>query len=468
MAGDQDPQPVQGSVDQAVANRTTSTTPQPTEVQASSDLLKQQRDAEARQAIAEAQQAARAASIAIDPGLERAQKEAEARKTIAEANKAVSGARQAEIAALIPDLSKVQIPDTKVEGDQVLRGNDLVRHALRAAATKLAHDVKDRLSSATGKPARVLITSDADLASADGAYIELKHGLKRLAASADALLPRARAPGLAPLLAIAGAVAGAIPGLISAFAPHRSVASRAIPGDDVAAVAEVAGALAIAGCTVQIDDFRLVPETEIVKEERALRENRDRLARFKLEQEQIKTQRDTVRAVAEERLAALLKTKDSPPTAGVPPALDATISEVRKERDEAAAATATATVNAETADTLVSAIDAFFVAMHTVPQGAKRSQFVSAALHETLRGVGSNASAYTGVLFVKASGGTVDQYLEKKFLAKDRVSVIASVSVSYWLMDPATSNIVAGGAATASTELTGRLGEELKIRAIPS
>ena len=451
----EDSRVTQAKIDQALAAARKATADaaaaERTETEAASELAKQQREAEAKKAIAEANEAARQAAVDTDPALQRQQKEAEAKKAVAEANKSAFDARQAQIASLIPDLGKVQVPETKVSGDQALRSNDLTRHALRAAAKLLVKRLEEKIpkQNSTGQRALVLITSDADLASTDGAYVEVKTGLDRLSASADALLPKSAA-GLLPVVA---AAATAIPGLISALAPRRSVASYAIADDDTAAIAEVAGALAI-DRDVHIDNFRLVPERSIVRLERDLRDKRDRVARHKLDQEQAKAQQETLRSNAQERLTALLKQKDQPPTTGNPEDLDATITQVRAERDQAAAATAQATVTADLAEELLKAIDAFVIAIHTIPQGGARSPFVSAALHEEIREATSDGGhRYDAVLYIKGSGGSVDQFLEKMFIAKDRVEIIASVSVSYWAMDPQTSNIIAAGVATASSRL---------------
>lgn len=440
------------------------------EAEASSELAGEQRAAEARKAVAEARQAAaeadqaaRAARVEVDPALQRQQKEAEVRKATADADKAAADAKQAQISALLPDFSKVEVPATKIEGDQALRGNDLARHALRTAARALASDVLSK-SPHTGSQVgrgRILITSDPDLATTDGAYVEVNTGLDRLLESAEQLNspPRPIAP---PVIA---AVATMIPGLVSMLAPRRTLSSRAVADDDTAAVAEVAGALA-ADRDVRLDDFRLVPDTEVVARERRLRIERDRLVKFKLDHEQLKTQSETLRANAQAQLDALLKLKVEPTPGTIPAEIDVQIAAITQQRDEAIADLATATVRAELAGTLLAAIDAFFIAIHFIRAEAKRSAFVAAALHEELRKSAPGARVFDHVLFVKGSGGTVDQLLEEVFFRKDRVEVIASVSISYWLMDPATSNIVAGGVVTRSSRLSGKIGDELKITAM--
>jgi hypothetical protein len=209
-----------------------------------------------------------------------------------------------------------------------------------------------------------------------------------------------------------------------------------------------------------------VPEQAMVRDERALRERRDQLARYGLEREQAKNHEDSVRVEAQERLAELLKHSDSAPASGRAAELDAQIRQAREDRDRATEARDLATVQADLADQLIKAIDAFFIAIHTISQGATRSPFVSAALHERIREGGPGVARYDAVLYIKGSGGSVDQLLEKVFIAKDRVEVVASVSISYWAMDPETSNIVAAGTVTASSRLSGKLGEELSLSPI--
>jgi hypothetical protein len=421
--------------------------------------------AEARKAAAEAAAAERAEAEASTAEA-RQQREAEAKKATAEAEQAAAEARQAQVAALIPDFSKVQVPALKVEGDQAVRGNDLARHALRDAAAQVASAVAAGISQPeVGAKLRVLLTADSDLATADGAYVEVDAGLTRLVVSADKLLAErtgeSDAFAVAPFLA---AAAGAIPGLVSMLAPRNTLSSRAIATDDTVVVAAVAGSL-VGQYEVHIDDFRLVPTDGLVARERELRERRDRLATFKLEQERTKIDQDTIRTAAAERVTQLLKMHDAPPTEGPPPNLDVNLAAARHERDAAAQSASKASVTADSIGELVGAIDAFLLACHAPAEGG-RSPFVSAALHEQLRQTAAE-KRYDAVVFAKGSGGSVDQRIEELFARKDRIEAIASVSVAYWVIQAPSSNVCASGVATGTARLSGKLGESLKITDVP-
>jgi hypothetical protein len=426
-------------------------------------------EAEIRQAEAAALKAATDAAAA--QRLEReatsetalAQREAERRKAIAEADKAVSDARQAQIASLIPDFSKVSVPAAKIEGDQAIRSNDLARHALRGAASKAAGRIKNAVSGSGGKPL-VLVTSDPDLATVDGAYVEVDAGLTRLTESADRLLPFAGTEDFS--FALAAALMSAVPGLISMLAPRETLSSRSIVADETAAIASITGALIDQGCDVRIDDFRLVPAADLIDRERGLRQRRDLLAKFKLDQDRIKIDAEARRAQLVERLTELYKQKDASPGPPAQGQLDE-IAEVTAARDAAMAEASAASVNADTANALLTAIDAFFVAIHTPAAGAKRSAFVSAALHEALRVV-VDGKKFNAVVYVKSAGGSVDQHIEELFARKDRIEAIASVSVSYWAIDPATTNVLVSGVETGTVRLKGHIGGDLTLVPIAS
>lgn len=94
--------------------------------------------------------------------------EAEAKKAAADADKAAGDAARAQLTALIPDFSKVQVPETKLGGTQPLFGSLLAHRALEDAATALVSALQPKLSAGDGA---VLVTNDADLASSDAAYL---------------------------------------------------------------------------------------------------------------------------------------------------------------------------------------------------------------------------------------------------------------------------------------------------------
>jgi hypothetical protein len=317
----------------------------------------------------------------------------------------------------------------------------------------------------------LLITDDPDLATSDTAYTEVTSGLQQLTAAADDMLNAVPAAedefGFAP--AVVGAVAAAIPPLLSLFSARRTVNTFALSADNTAAVAQIAGQLAAGGHRVRIDDFRLVPSGRVASLENALRERRTALVRKKLEKDAERAQLETKRATSQEEVDDLTKALHALSTN------DANYNEVkthltqqRADRDGAATASMKATVAVNVIDELLTSIDAFLVAVHAVPTGGTRSALASAALREELRGQ-PGKPRFAQVLFVNASSGSAVQMMDDKPLwFEDKFESVATLSVSYWVIDSATSNVVAGGSAAGSARLKGAFGGVVKIEDVTS
>ena len=202
----------------------------------------------------------------------------ELRKLEAEARKLEVEARAAELAAVIPDLSKVVVPELgKVEG-QATGGTRVTFGALEDAADKVAAAVKEH------GPSRILVTSDPDLAAGDAVYQDAKSAIETLEDAAKALLPSGR-EGRAFLdpVSLAAIATGVVPQAISLLLPKRGFATSSVTVDDLAASAEVAGALLTLGLPVVPDAFRTLPAEGIYKRLADLSDVRRRLVEHKLE-----------------------------------------------------------------------------------------------------------------------------------------------------------------------------------------
>ena len=191
-------------------------------------------------------------------------RQAEQNEKVSESEKAAAEAKRAQISALIPDFSQVEKGETKFEGEAPLYAGVAAHRALADVATRVAETIADVV-----KGKQLLITNDADLASADGTYQQMRATIDHLRSAAQALLPKPeRSTGgtdrTIALLPILGAVASAIPGILSLFAARRTVQTFAATIDTMAATAAIAGRLT--GATVVLDGFRLVPETQLLKD----------------------------------------------------------------------------------------------------------------------------------------------------------------------------------------------------------
>jgi len=416
-------------------------------------------DAQAAKAREEVRKAKREEDEATDD-LSRQKREAAAKQTVAEADKAAAAARQAEVTAFIPDFSKVVIPETKVPSDRPLFESVLAQRAITSAAEALGERVRPYLK--LGAEEYALITSGEDFVSVDAAFIEVSSGMAQLLAGADALNPPQQAGfAAAPIIA---AVAGALPGLMSLLVPRKTISSSQMELDSTAACAAVAGELAAHGLRVRLDDFRTVPSGKIVADEARLRSRRNALAKLKFESDAEHSLQEVHVSSEQARLTALEKQRDEA-TAKLPAPkdVDGQIETVRDRRDKALRLSRDASARSTQIDELVKSIDAFTLAIHIVSAGGTRSPFVAAALHEELREVPSKSAKCTRVVFIKSTSGTTEQFYRGRGPLSDKVDSIGSVSLSYWVMDAATSDILVAGIAGGSARLHGVIGNELRI-----
>jgi len=431
------------------------------------DQARQQK-AEADKAVADARAAQTAADQATaqyaewSSPLARQQREAQTRQAVAQAGQATASAQQAQISALIPDFSKVTPGTTTIQGQQPLFGSVLARRALEQAmetvAGKISHLVNDQRPS-------LLLTASADLATSDAAYGEVVDGLEALTTAAKAILEPAEPPGAKVLpVAAAGAIASAVPPLLSLLAPQRTLSSFAIGPDTTAAMSLLADYLTRAGLAVRIDDFRPVPQGRVHDLEVALRQKRPDLIQKKLERDGERIQADNGRISHQAEVDNLTKTLD-----GLAPSdpkyndLQTKLQAAKSARDASADATAKASDDVGVMTDLQTSIDTFLTAIHTVPANGTRSAYTLASLRQDLH-VDDPA---TRVVYISASGGSSDQLLEhRSFLFKDKFESIASVSVSYWVLEPRNGTIIAAGNAGGTSRLKGSIGGTITVESI--
>jgi len=442
------------------------------------DATRRLADAHAAKAEADARAAQSAADKAERENADwndeanRRERAAKSEQSIAEAEKAAGDARRSEITALVPDLTAVEKGETTFTGDRPMFSSVLAHRALTQAVAVLV----EAIPATAGW--RILITDDPDLVTSDASYVEVGTGLAQLTAAANALLlPAAAAPGgdLADAAAPGGdladaaapavlsAIAAAVPGVLSLLAARRSIRSAPMTVDTAATTALTAGRLAAKSAHVTIDEFRLVPDGRIVALETELRIKRSLLVQDRSTRDAERSAVDATRAVAQSRADALTKRIDGAAAGVDTEANEATLARVRQEIAELTRQHRDLAARIALLDDLITAVAGFTTAMHTVPSGANRSPFTIAALREGLRATPAN-TPFTHVLFVQATTGSVDQlFTDAPLWSKDRFHAIGSVSVAYWLLDPATSEIVTGGVATGTAQLKGKVGDSFTI-----
>jgi hypothetical protein len=309
----------------------------------------------------------------------------------------------------------VERGELKVSGEQPLYGVLLSFRALHQAAVEVAKAVRRSVQGDLS----VLVTSDAALAAADASYLEVATGLEELQATAERVLaePEAAvpAPGLeavGPGGAVLSAVAGSIPSVISLLSSQRSMATSATSADDLRTAASVAGALLEVDpqATVVHDDFRMLPVGSLHAKLAEVRNSRWKLAELSVQLRQ----------------------------GGPGPSSEAVL-------------------RAGTVDSLVAAIDAFVASVSAVPQGGTRSALTSAVLCE-----GLHSGSFGHVLLVKGGSGSSTQVVDNRpLMLKDRFSVVATMTVSYLLVQTDDSRVISAGTASGESTLSGKVGNRI-------
>lgn len=423
-------------------------------------LTRKQAEAEARRAIAEARKAAHDAAELVDPDLKRRQQEAETRKAVAEADLASANARRAQVSDLLPDLRSVQQPETVLPSDRGLFASVLAHRALVDAANRLVDAVRQHVNRDDG----IFVTADFDLATADAPYVEVMSAFDQLISAADEVLEKTAAPVEGQMVepsAAIGGLAAALPGLLSTFRTRRSVASAAVDVDALAALAAVAGRLA-RGHRVHLDEFRLVPNGEVAKRQRKLADRRTELLDA---HDTSITERGNHEATASEKQRAIYERERDLDAIDLP--RDEAIVAERAGRDAALASARAGARRAAAIDALIQAIDSFSVAVHTVPDGGRRrSPFVEACLHEGFRSSGTPRC--TRVLCVRSSSGSIDQvFRDRPMNLRDTFEGVASVSLSYWLIEVPSSRLIAAGVINGAARLQGKVGGKITFSVVP-
>jgi hypothetical protein len=375
--------------------------------------------ARARAEAARAEAEAKRAEQELDEwnkALSQRRREEESRSAAAKSQGA-SAAQAAQFSQLVPDLSKVNAGETKVSGDQVIQGSALALRALEKVAAEVADII---LSAAKGSDCTILVTSELDLATSDALFLEVRAGLKELQAGAMALLAPEEAvvesPFEAlPVLGVAGAISAAIPSALSLLAAHRSITIHTINPDDTSAVIAVSGALASNGMTVMHDQFRVLAEGEIHRSLERVQTSKQDLIKRKLE---------------------LSRAPDEDPD--------------RELRIELISA-------------LITAIDSYLTAISNASSTGERSALTNAILREVLHDA---SSARRFVVLIKGYGGSSAQLVnDKPFWFKDEFSVVASMGISYLLVDATNGRVATGGSRSGTVSVTGKIGGNLEFKA---
>ena len=352
------------------------------------------------------------------------------RKARAEADTAeitATKARREEVSALVPDFNKVTPGSltTSSEGKPAA-GTGVASQALKRAGMAIGTS----FVAATKGNRVVLVTTEIDLVTSDGVYVNVHAELARLERQASEALADAlsfsqltqdpRGPGHVASLygpAVGGAIAAAVPGILSLFSARRTVTSGTDTVDDFAAAAVTAGALRRKAPLTRVihDDMRLVATPKVGG-------LLDRLSRLQEQRSALEGRKRTLDAMSA--------------TGGNP---------------EPTAELALVTTSA-------AEIDAFLQAIAAAPAGT-RSPLTIALLRE-----GLHDHTFTHVLAVKAHSASSMQVVNDKPLwFKDTFAVVGVASITWMLLDASSGDVIDAGIATETAQANGKIGSTFTL-----
>lgn len=348
---------------------------------------------------------------------------AQQRADTAQAEKSLMDSSFGQFAGAVPDLSKVSTGSATVDPGTQLFGSALALQALGQASRDAAADIAARIPD---KSKYLLITTEADLASTDAMYAQVEDGLRQLLQAARALTtpafieypPETADAGTTAhresiIAAGVGIATAALPAVVSLFSANRKISGASVSADDIQAVIGVAAAMAQQQppLKVLIDDFRTVDRTGHIS--------------------------GLLNEVNTERLA--LAGRKAELTGSTSPEDSSSLALVSQ---------------------VASAIDAFLASILAVPSGATRSAYTGAIFRERL-----HDGSIAGVVLVKGVGGSTAQVVNDKPLwFKDKFTTIASAGLSWLLVGTADGAVVAGGSKVSTLEITGTIGETIKVK----
>lgn len=349
---------------------------------------------------------------------------AAAARRAATAESEAAAARQKQIAALIPDFSKVERGELKLEKDgQPTAGTGVAGRAVKAAAEAIKREM---WGGRFDNDWKLLVTSDAELAASDAAFLSVDAGLDRLT-SLSAQVLESTAPSetepegaFAPqpeafgaLLPVVGALAQAVPGILSLLQTNRTVTTGEIEIDDLTAAAAVAGVMKGESQqrTVFHDSFRVLPAGRLYEKVNALRDAREKLI--------------------ERKVTLDARTPpDGDPEAGSD--LQASIALVASVGDS---------------------IDEFLKVLTAVPEGGTTSPVAAAALRQ-----GLHDGSISHVLLVKSQSASAIQVLGENAFRKDPVAVLAAATITWMLIEATSGQLLDAGVSSGTAQATGKIG----------
>lgn len=412
---------------------------------------------------------------------------AEADKAETDAEKAADDAVQARLTGILPDVSKVERGSLEVTGDSPVFSAALGYRAMRAAAASVANEMSN-----LGE-ARVLVTSDPDLATSTSTYLEVVAGLQALVDAGEAAMgdddpckglegQPTQMLGVAATATVGAinAISAALPGVLSLFAARRSVTTKPVTTSHLGACAEVIRAMGRQqkGGKFFHDGFRIARAGHVYRLAERVSVLRNQLGGRVLDltrqhviaQDALRSAEAAV-AAAEKALKEGEQDQENLRKA-LAEAKDAVL--VAQARSDVLAA------SKSLCEGTLSTIDKTMTALHAVPANG-RSMLSTASLLESVYPNLAPADesievlghvfqqqpapeTFNYILLIKAEGGQATQLLDDKpLMLNDKVSSYVDVTLQYMLIDTSSSRVTESGVASGAAQLHGTIGSELEV-----
>lgn len=393
-------------------------------------------------------------------------------KDIAVAKKEQAAAEKEASTSWIPDLSTVKSGTTTIDDTKVLHGTRLSAIAITAAATQLSKEVES-VFKLFPLGARLLVTDDAIIVDSDGAYLDATTEASSLIAAARITLAEARSSEdcqiesvtdadtwevfrerslnaiggvLPPLMREAAeTLATAVPPIVSLFAVNRTISSAVSDVDGIAAHSAVVHALLalkIKGLLISHDEFRTLTTRGFATTIAELQES------FL----------DLTKASVAEQSFISNNPFDVEPDDGADQQAKDDYQKLKARRDESS-------MRHAQQDSIAGAIKAFLEELTVVDASTARSKLTTVVMREQLYG---GPQPFDLVLLVPKPVGESHQVLSDRTVGWDRLTVGASVALSYMLLDAREGNLIAAGVVQGGAGLRGKVGDQLLLEEVES
>ncbi len=415
---------------------------------------------------------------------------AEAAKLEAEAKKAAVDAEKAERDLKFPAPTSKPLEGKLEVADGTGLIADLLTHAL---VDEGARETAGEINEALGNCARVLLVSDPELALSDwshgsvrlsldaygAAFLEARNALDEalgepvvvrerdvvevFGESAKlSLLGRPFAPAVGPAIAAASAIVGGVADVTAWFQADYSVKKRDVTVGETPLLSALAGRLASADRSIEVDGFSLLADSPLLESFAAAIKARNELeARSAAAKARIvdpvAREREIESAARKENASAIAKALGGKKDDSQHELLSTRETELVDSLEELDANGAAASAATATADAAITAFDKLATTLTAAGKNGAYPPLLAAALRERLH---SKEDPHTYVLYAGLESVGGETIAKRSLFTGASIRYVGGAQLSYMLLDVKTNTVVAAKTRPllATTKLSLRFG----------